>query len=320
MDTGSLISNPDAALDRPGEAGMRAEVFLQAMARMGYAALNIGLGDLPVGVEALRKLAARHHIPLISTNILHTATQTPVFTPLLVRKVGLLRIGVFGLMSRDLSLGAKGQPFFADAGLSVSPPADAAAAAVAALKEQHCDMIVLLSQLTRKELDDVMQKVPGIDLALGSTGQEMSSYLSTIGTGHFADAFQKGKYIGQVTVNLRANRQHYYAADARSAAAAERSALSVQVMGFQRDLDAGPGPEGPLKPEQRANIERMLALTRAKLQQATERLEAEQGPPADASTLEFAFTPLGTDIRDDAEIDKSVKDFQEKFPKAAGGH
>jgi len=319
VDTGNLVSNPDGMTDRPGEAGARAELFLHAMTKMGYAALHVGLGDLSAGADTLRRAAARHHVPLLSTNILSTATKLPAFTPLIVRKVGPLKVGLFGLMSTELFVG-KGRTTFASAELTVAPPVEAAIAAVAALKAQQCDLIVVLTQLTRKELDDVLEKVPGIDLALGSAAQELPSYLSATGNAHFADAFQKGKYVGRVTVNVRANRQRFYAADARNALAGERTTLSNRIMDLQRMLGEKQALIGEISPERRQDLEREMALARTKLQRTTERMESELGQPKDASTLEFAMDALGSDIRDDPDIDKLVKDFQVKFPKAPGAH
>ena len=285
---------------------------------MDYAALGVGLGEVALGVATLRKAAAKHHIPLLSANLLLSTTKAPAFQATLVRQVGPLKIGLFGLTSIETAKGPRWPAVLADEGLIVASPDQAAKTAVAALRAQQCDLIVVLTQLTRTELNNLLEKVPGIDLALGSAGQEMSNQLSAVGKSHFADAFQKGKYVGMVTVNVRADRKHYFAEHERDAATGERAQLAQQLMNLQKQLDPPAPGQPPLGPPARQALERQVAVARAKLQQATLQIEAEPEAPKDASTLELTMTALSADIEEDGPIADAVKALHDKFPKGPG--
>lgn len=285
---------------------------------MDYAALGVGLGEVALGVSTLRKAAAKHHIPLLSANLLLSTTKAPAFQATVVRQVGPLKIGLFALTGVEMAQGPRWPAVLADEGLIVASPEQAAKTAVATLRSQQCDLIVVLTQLTRIELNTLLEKVPGIDLALGSAGQEMSNQLTAVGKSHFADAFQKGKYVGMVTVNVRADRKHYYAEHERDAATSERALLAQQLMNLQKQLDPPAAGEPQIGAQARQALERQVAVARARLQQATMQIEAEPPVPKDASTLELTMTALSPDIEEDPPIAEAVKALHDKFPKGPG--
>lgn len=313
-----FTANPQAPTERPGEAEARAEVFAQAMHQMGYEGMNVGLNDLALGLEPLRKVARSNKLPLLSANLYELRSGKPAFQRLLVKDTGLLKVGVFGLMTRAPSDIGK---YVTDQGLEIRDPVASAKAVVAELKGQGCQLVVMMSQLSRQETELVMEKVPGIALALGSTGMELSMQLTAMGQGYFVDAFTKGKYIGEIAVAVGAKKDRYFAKHMRDSLTAERSDLAQQVQGLQSQLDAAnrPGAPMPLSPEIRKIMERQMATTRARLQAATMKLEGEVTAPKDASTLDLTMASLGNEIPFDPEIDAKVKKLQEKFPKI-GGH
>ncbi len=311
-----MTANPQAPTERPGEAEARAGVLLQAMAHMGYAGLNVGINDLAMGLEPLRKIARANKIPLVSANLYDKAGK-PAFQRLLLEDAGVLKIGVFGLMTRTPPELGK---FVIDQGLEIRDPVAEAKAAIKDLRAQGAEMIVLLSQLSRQEAELVMEKAPGITLVIGSSGQELSMQLTSMGQGFFVDAFSKGKYIGEVTAHVRGKKDRFYAARMRDSLTAERSDLAQQVQGLQAQLESANRPGDPLQltAETRKIMERQLASARAKLQGVTMQLDGQVAAPAEASTLDLTMTALGADLKDDVWVDAKVKKLQEKYPKA--GH
>lgn len=317
LDAGGLLTaNPQAPTERPGEAEARAEVLLQSMAHMGYAGLNVGINDLAMGLEPLRKIARANKIPLISANLYDKAGK-PAFQRLLLKDAGVLKIGVFGLMTRSPPELGK---FVIDQGLEIRDPVAEAKAAIKELQAQGAEMIVLLSQLSRQEAELVMDKAPGIALVIGSSGQELSMQLTSMGHGFFVDAFTKGKYVGEVVVHVRGKKDRFYAARMRDSLTAERADLAQQVQGLQSQLETANRPGDPLQltEDTRMIMERQLATARARLQGVTMQLDGQVAAPADASTLDLTMTALDAELKDDPWVDAKVKKLQEKFPKT--GH
>ncbi len=316
LEAGNLfISSAQMPTERPGEGVARAEVFLQVMHKMGYAAINVGIGELALGLEPLQRLAKQYKMPLLSANLLHQGK--PVFAPTWVKDYGLVKVGVFGLItSTPPELGK----WVANQGLNIADPVGSAKQAVAELRQQHCELIVLLSQLSRQEAQVVADQVPEITLILGSTGMEASTQLTAMGHGFFADAFTKGKYMGEILVSVRGDKTQFYAANLRSSLAAERADLASQVQGLQSQLETANKPGGPLQltPETRQQMERQLAGVRAHLQRVSMELEGNIETPTSASTVELTMGSLDNEIVDDAWADAKVKKLQEKFPKQNG--
>jgi len=315
LDAGGLLTvNPQAPTERPGEGQARAVVLLQSMAHMGYAALNVGINDLALGLESLRKVARANKVPLLSANLYDKAGK-PAFQRLLFKDAGVLKIGVFGLMTRTPP---ELEKFVIDQGLEIRDPVSEAKVAIKELQAQGADMIVLLSQLSRQEAELVMEKAPGIALVIGSSGQELSMQLTSMGEGYFVDAFTKGKYIGEVVVHVRAKKDRFYAARMRDSLLAERSDLAQQVQGLQAQLESANKPSVPLwlTPETRQIMERSLSTARAKLQGVTMQLDGQVAAPAAASTLDLLMTALDSELKDDPWVDGKVKKLQEKYPKA----
>lgn len=318
VDTGNLmVSSPQAPSERTGEAEARAEVFLAAMQRMGYVALNVGIQDLALGVTPLRKVAKAHKVPLLSSNLVDKSGQ-PAFERLLVRDEKVLKVGFFGLMTQTPpELGR----WVVDQGLVVREPVAEAKAVVRELQAQGCQLIVLLSQLSRQELEKVMEAVPEVTLALGSSQAELSTQLLPMGKGYFADAFTKGKYAGLLTVAVRGRKDQFVAARLREALQNQRTDLANQVQGLQDQLDNANKPGSPLKldADSRAAMERQLATAKARLQTAVAQLDQQAQGPADASTLDLVMAALGNEIADEPWIQAKVDKWREKFPKP-GGH
>lgn len=315
---GLMVPNPSALTEREGEAVARADVFGTVMAQMGYAAQHVGVHELALGLAELRKWSAKHRIPLLSTNV-YTTDGKPAFQRTLSRKVGMLQVCMLGLMSDSPpDLGRN----VLDQGLAVREPAAEAKAAVRELEGQGCELIVLLSQLRRQEIEKVVAAAPGIDLVLGSTDMDLTMQLTTMGKGLYADAFTKGKYVGEVVASIGERKDQFVAANLRASLQSERVNLAQQVQSFQAQLETANTPGGPLQlnAETRQVMERQLAAARARLQRVTMDLEGVFESPKGASTLDLVMTALGTDVKDDPAVDKVVQKLKEKYPKAPGAH
>lgn len=321
VDAGGLLVPSPAAPERPGETAARLDVYAKAYAHMGYSLLNVGAHELTVGVGDLQKFGKAAKLSLLSANIRDAKTHEPVFQPSYIKQIGPLRIGFVGLVSTNMPNAGK---LVLEPGLEVQDPVLAAKDLVPKLRAQGCDMIVVLSQLHRADVEALSNQVPGIDLVLGSLDSELTMQPSTMGHQTlFIDAFTKGKYISQITVNVRGKRDRYWPANVRDALASERGEAANQVQSLMSELEAvdRPGSVIKLTPDTRKTMEAQLSSAKARLQRLTLQLDSSDGKaPPDASTVEIAQSPLATDVPDDPVVDKWVKAMQDKFPKSVGGH
>lgn len=312
---GMMVPNVPDTMDRPGEAVARAEVFLRAMARGGYTALNVGAHELALGVADLRRLAQAHRMPLLSANLIDK-TGKPAFQRFLIKQAGPLKVGVFGLITSSppdvLNLLDK-------QGLRLDPPNQAAATLVKELRAQGCDLIVVLSQLSRIEVDALMAQVKGIDLVLGTSSMDLTNQLVANGEGFFADTFTKGKYMGLLTIAAR-GKGKLFAANMRAALNAQRAELAGQIQALQVQLEQSNIPSSPVKlnKEAREVIDHQLAALRARLQRVTIEIDAGANLPSNANTVDLQMAALGQDMPDDAEVLKWLDKLKLKYPHVAG--
>ncbi len=312
---GLMVPNVPNTVDRPGEAVARADVFLRSMARAGYAGLNVGAHELALGLADLRRLAAAHHIPLLSAN-LYDSSGKSAFQRVLIKQVGPVKVGVFGLIT--------GQPMdvvhtLSENALHVEAPNLVAGTVVKELREQGCQLIVVLSQLSRMEVDSLMSQVKGIDLVLGSVNMDLTTELLANGEGFFSDTFTKGKYMGLVTISVRGSG-HLYAANMTAALNAQRAELATQVQSLQAQIDQAGDPHAPLKltKETREIIDHQLAALRARMQRVTLDIDSGVTIPKDANTVELEMVGMGQDLPDDPDSLKWIDKLKVKYPKVAG--
>jgi 5'-nucleotidase len=308
LDTGaSLTVGEEGLAERPGEAVARGELLMQTMGYMGYAGVHVAAADLALGLERLRKLSKAQRVPLLSANLMQGAK--PAFLPSLVKQRGPLKIGVFGLSP----LKPAGARWLKAAGLTVADPTQAARQAVADLRGQGCDLVVLLSQLRRADAQKLVLQVAGIDLVLGSSAMEMATDLEEMGPALYADADQKGRSLAEVLVQVRGRRDRYYPGEKRGSLAREHKDLREQLAKLQQQLAA---PSTPA--DKRAVLEKQLVAKRAKLQRLSLELQAD-ALPADASTVTLSVIGLEVGLADEPGVAEWVAAYQKKFPKRDAG-
>jgi 2',3'-cyclic-nucleotide 2'-phosphodiesterase (5'-nucleotidase family) len=188
-----------------GPAGkLRAEYIARSMQSIGYDAVLIGMADLMVGESNLTELGVTYDIPYISSN-LYLAEEGKPYTDrykVLSARFGSgwvdsrwkFRIGVFGItrptMMETISWG-EGRAFI------VRDPIECAREMVQTL-QGTCDLILMLSDLERQQLNELLSEVQGIDVAVG--GQGFTAKPIVIEGCVVVEPGQRGRTIGDVTL------------------------------------------------------------------------------------------------------------------------
>jgi len=184
--------------------GSRGRLALDVMEKMGYDAIALGPLDIVKGFPVLESLnKKRPDFPIVISNLVSTHTQRPPFGKryLVVSRKGK-KIGIVAVVpDREL------EKEIADAGigkrgLRVLPPEDALKEIMGKLRAK-VNMVVLISQLTRKETFSLVDRVKGIDMVfLGLPERVMGLSVPPKLTTKFVWVAPKGDILRKVKVSF----------------------------------------------------------------------------------------------------------------------
>jgi hypothetical protein len=143
----------------------RAEYHLEGMEKLGVRALSPSIVDFSLGVETMRRLAARTTVPFISTNLYDAGTGRPLFRPYLEFDYANASILVFGLTGPKLA----DNPCFPPSppGVEVKDPREVLRATFRSLPEKPRLVIVLTSGIALEDQERIAEEFPQIHLFLG---------------------------------------------------------------------------------------------------------------------------------------------------------
>ena len=154
---------------------------------MGYDAVAVGPLDLAAGVDFLKK-QTRSRLSWISANLLN-ADDSPIFLPFIIKKTGQSKTGIIGLTRSD-SL-----PVNLHTGdwRTILP-------AQLQILSKKCDHIILLSNLSKNDIDEIAQRYPDILIIISADPQ--SSNLNPIVSNNtlITQTVQQGKYLGRLDI------------------------------------------------------------------------------------------------------------------------
>ncbi|HSJ57822.1 MAG TPA: hypothetical protein VLC95_11615 [Anaerolineae bacterium] len=175
------------------------EVIVAGMNQMGYDAMALGPKELSLGLDVLRLRLAEAEFPIVSANVVDTATGELLVPPHVVLDVGPYRVAVVGLTrvpDADLR------------GVRVLPPAEVAPAAVAAAAA-GADLVILLANLSFKSAQSLLANLPQVDLLVGALPGQLPAQAARVpGTSALAVTAEQpmerhtGRRVGRLAVTL----------------------------------------------------------------------------------------------------------------------
>ncbi|GAB4263066.1 MAG: hypothetical protein Kow0092_13740 [Deferrisomatales bacterium] len=178
-------------------ARITADLILEAYRRMDCAALNVGAYDLSLGIDYLLEMRRQHSIPFVSANLVHRH-EGLFFPPYVMREVGGVRVGVFGLVSPGLKLDKIPDAYK----LSVKDPYETAASVVAELQRRGAEYVVLLTDMEGRELRRIAQMDLGVDLIVGSSKRNKLSLPVVAGDTFLVHLDRGGKSVGRLDLTF----------------------------------------------------------------------------------------------------------------------
>jgi len=145
----------------PFSTEYKGEADVAATNATGYDFVTLGNHEFNNTLAQLQKLLRLTKHPVMLTNAVDRATRKPVGQPWRVEQVGRVRVGVFGLITRE----AATYPA-AKEGVDILDELATAKRAVAELRAK-ADIIVLLSHAGEQTDLKLAAEVPGIDVIVG---------------------------------------------------------------------------------------------------------------------------------------------------------
>jgi hypothetical protein len=170
--------------------------LMDAMHVLNIDAVGVGDRDLRFGLAFLRDQAKRSQLPLTCANLFEKKSKKAAVAPYIFKKVGSVKVGLFGLISDKVDLGP------ARDSLLVQDPPVAAKATVQELRKKGATVVVLLSQLGKVESEDLVTAVDGIDAVVVGRNAPMLQKGRVIKTTVACYGGEQGQYIGRTILTL----------------------------------------------------------------------------------------------------------------------
>lgn len=158
LDGGDFLGNGSIQGNRD-----RADLVMEAMARMGYRVATLGEVEFGYGWPFVQELAQKHGLEFVCANAFDAKTGKPLMPSYVIRQVGEYRVAVFGMLSPDLAIA----PLTADPPPEIRDPLEIGAELVPRLRQQ-ADYVVGLLHMSMPKAKQFTQQVGGLDMVVFS--------------------------------------------------------------------------------------------------------------------------------------------------------
>jgi len=170
--------------------------LMDGMKMIGVDAVGVGDRDLRFGYAYFRTRAEFDKLPVVCANLYDKVTRKPAFKPYVIKQVGAVKVGIFGLMTDKADIGP------ARDSLYVVEPSNVSQLTISEMKKKGATVIVLLSQLGKVESEDLVSAVDGIDavivgrnVPLIQVGRVIKSTVAVYGG-------EQGQYLGRTVLTV----------------------------------------------------------------------------------------------------------------------
>ena len=198
LDTGNLLfRKPPQTETKRRDALLRADLLIQSYNEIEYDVVNVGERDLMMGLKCLSEVSQKAKFPFVSANLVDKKTGKAIFKPYVIKEMGGLRIGIFGLLDDAFSPTLQER----DPGLSILEPFSTSKALARSLRE-NCDLIVVLSQLGESKDRKLARENSQIDLILGGGGESKRAVMERVNEVPIYRLEPRGGYLGRIDYSL----------------------------------------------------------------------------------------------------------------------
>jgi 2',3'-cyclic-nucleotide 2'-phosphodiesterase (5'-nucleotidase family) len=264
---------------------------------MKYTAMIVGDRDLSLGLPFLVDAAKESNLKLLSANLVDTAGK-PLFDGHLVFKDGSLKICAVAL-SPDSSHGAA---------VARQDSAEAAKRELQAVAQEGCGVKLLLANLPRQELEDVLKKVPGFDLA-ASAHDGWQAEPQTVAGVPTIYCGQRGRTVTRVDIVRNEGGGAFTDLGAIGRDVEDLQHFDKQISDLQTQLGKAATPQ--LADNFKARLQTLEKIRADK----AKTLSAIDGQPLRSFRAKY-FT-LDTSVADNPDLKKVADAYAAKYPDVA---
>ncbi len=157
---------------------------------MNYDAVSVGPNDLAAGIDFL-KTKSPSGFPWISANI-HDNNQNTIFPPFQIRQIGNTQVGITGFTGK-LPTG--------DRNIHISPWREVLPDLLKSLTEK-CDVIILLSSLSKKDNEDIAHQFPEVNILISAYPKTGNQIPRIVNNTLLTQTNRQGKYLGLLTSQI----------------------------------------------------------------------------------------------------------------------
>ncbi len=175
--------------------------MMDAMVLLKTDAVGTSEKELRYGRSFLLAQVKRTRLPMVCANLFDKSTNKPLLPPYLIKKVGNVSVGVFGLMSDKVDLGPSRDSMF------VEEPTSAAKRVVAEMRKKGATAIVLLSQLGKVESEDLVTALDGVDAVMVGRNVPLLQQGRLIKNTTACYGGEQGQYVGRTILTLDAQKK-----------------------------------------------------------------------------------------------------------------
>ncbi len=183
--------------DQDGRADL-AEFMFRSLRDLDPGAVGVGPRDLRHGVQFLQQLVRETKLPVLCANLVDRTSGKRLFPATRLVTVRGVKVGLFALIGERWNLGP------ARDSVTVTDPENAAHEAVAALRSQGAQVIVLLSQLGKVGGEDLASAVPGIHAVVLGHDVPILERGRRVGDAMLGYAGELGQHLSVIHVALDA--------------------------------------------------------------------------------------------------------------------
>ena len=156
-----LVDAGDFCDGTPFSTKYQGEADVSAMNAIGYTYGTLGNHEFNQPLASLKKLIDLSRFPILCANAIDSATGKPLFQPSAISQVGSLKVGLFGLVTRE-----SGTYPAAREGVTIAQEVETARRVVQALRSE-AGIVVLISHAGESTDNRIAATVPGIDVIVG---------------------------------------------------------------------------------------------------------------------------------------------------------
>jgi hypothetical protein len=200
LDLGGLVKKDNE------QNKLKFQVMLSALSQLGYKAMALGSDELQLEhltpgflFSQIASLNDNKSLQFVNNNVefaLFKDAAAAVATPVRILTVGGHKFGVTGVFGKNFKAKVFGTS--ADPQIAVKDPEETLPAAIAALKKEKPEFLVLLAHAERDEAVELAKKFPEFDIVVSSGPEEGTDTPRQIGKTLLLEVGEKGKHVGIV--------------------------------------------------------------------------------------------------------------------------